>query len=101
MTDYAIETKGLSLYYGRHRGILDVDLRVEKGEIFGFLGPNGAGKTTTQRVLMDIIRPTAGEAHIFGKNCQKEGVAIRERIGYLPGELSLYPNMTARQFFKM
>ena len=101
MTDYAIETKGLSLYYGRHRGILDVDLRVEKGEIFGFLGPNGAGKTTTQRVLIDIIRPTAGEARIFGKNCQKEGVAIRERIGYLPGELSLYPNMTARQFFKM
>ncbi len=101
MTEYAIETKGLSLYYGRHRGILDVDLRVEKGDIFGFLGPNGAGKTTTQRVLMDIIRPTAGEAHIFGKNCQKEGVAIRERIGYLPGELSLYPNMTARQFFKM
>ncbi|MCJ7824939.1 MAG: ATP-binding cassette domain-containing protein [Anaerolineales bacterium] len=56
MTDYAIETKGLSLYYGRHRGILDVDLRIEKGVIFGFLGPNGAGKTTTQRVLMDIIR---------------------------------------------
>jgi ABC-2 type transport system ATP-binding protein len=101
MTDYAIETKGLSLYYGRHRGILDVDLRIEKGDIFGFLGPNGAGKTTTQRVLMDIIRPTAGEAYIFGKDCQKEGVAIRERTGYLPGELSLYNNMKARQFFKM
>ncbi len=101
MTDYAIETKGLSLYYGRHRGVLDVDLRVEKGDIFGFLGPNGAGKTTTQRVLMDIIRPTVGKAYIFGKDCQKEGVAIRERIGYLPGELSLYNNMKARQFFKM
>jgi ABC-2 type transport system ATP-binding protein len=101
MTDYAIETKALSVYYGPHRGILDVDLRVEKGVVFGFLGPNGAGKTTTQRVLMDVIRPTAGEAHIFGKDCQKEGVAARERVGYLPGELSLYENMTARRFFKM
>ncbi|MFN2184306.1 MAG: ATP-binding cassette domain-containing protein, partial [Anaerolineae bacterium] len=51
MTDFAIETHGLSVYYGRHRGILNVDLRVEQGEVFGFLGPNGAGKTTTQRVL--------------------------------------------------
>jgi ABC-2 type transport system ATP-binding protein len=101
MTEYAIETKGLSLYYGRHRGILDVDLRVEKGDIFGFLGPNGAGKTTTQRVLMDIIRPTAGEASIFGKDSRKDGVTVRKRIGYLPGELSLYDNMTARRFFKM
>jgi ABC-2 type transport system ATP-binding protein len=101
MTDYAIETEGLTVYYGRHRGILDVDLRIKKGEVYGFLGPNGAGKTTTQRVLMDVIRPTAGEARIFGKDCQKEGVAIREQIGYLPGELSLYPNMKARQFFKM
>lgn len=101
MTEYVIETKGLSVYYGRHRGILDVDLRVEKGEVFGFLGPNGSGKTTTQRVLMDVIRPTAGEASMFGKDCQKEGVAARERVGYLPGELSLYDNMKARHFFKM
>jgi ABC-2 type transport system ATP-binding protein len=101
MTDYVIETKGLSVYYGKHRGIVDVDLLIEKGEVFGFLGPNGAGKTTAQRVLLDVIRPTAGEAHIFGKDCQKEGVTIRERVGYLPGELSLYKNMKARQFFKM
>jgi ABC-2 type transport system ATP-binding protein len=101
MTDYVIETKGLSVYYGRHRGILDVDLRVEKGDVFGFLGPNGSGKTTTQRVLMDVIRPTAGEASMFGKDCQKEGVAARDRVGYLPGELSLYDNMKASQFFKM
>ncbi|MEA3438667.1 MAG: ABC transporter ATP-binding protein [Chloroflexota bacterium] len=101
MTDYVIETKGLSVYYDRHRGILDVDLRIEEGEVFGFLGPNGAGKTTTQRVLMDIIRPTAGEAYMFGKNCQKDGVAVRDHVGYLPGELSLYDNMKARQFFKM
>jgi len=101
MTDYMIETKGLSVYYGRHRGILDVDLRVEKGEVFGFLGPNGSGKTTTQRVLMDIIRPTAGEAMMLGKDCQKEGVAARDRVGYLPGELSLYNDMRASQFFTM
>jgi ABC-2 type transport system ATP-binding protein len=101
MTDHVIETQGLSVYYGKNRGIVDVDLQVEKGEIFGFLGPNGAGKTTAQRVLLDIIRPTAGEARMFGKDCQKEGVAIRERVGYLPGELSLYKNMKASQFFKM
>ena len=62
MTDYVIETEALSVYYGRHLGILDVDLRIEGGEVFGFLGPNGAGKTTTQRVLMDVIRPTAGKS---------------------------------------
>jgi ABC-2 type transport system ATP-binding protein len=101
MTDYIIETKGLSVYYGQHRGILDVDLCVETGEVFGFLGPNGSGKTTTQRVLMDVIRPTAGEAHMLGLDCQKEGVKARDRVGYLPGELSLYDNMKARQFFKM
>ncbi len=101
MAEYAIETKGLSVYYGRQRGILDVDLRIEKGEVFGFLGPNGAGKTTTQRVLMDVIRPTAGEARIFGKDCQKDSVASRDGVGYLPGELNLYDNMKASDFFKM
>ena len=101
MIEYAIETEKLSVYYGRHLGILDVDLRIEEGEVFGFLGPNGAGKTTTQRVLMDVIRPTAGAARMFGKDCQKEGVEARDRVGYLPGELSLYENMKASQFFKM
>ena len=101
MPEYVIETNALSVYYGRHRGILDVDLQIEQGEVFGFLGPNGAGKTTTQRVLMDVIRPTAGKAFMFGKDCQKEGVSARDRVGYLPGELSLYENMKASQFFKM
>lgn len=101
MAEYVIETEALSVYYGRHRGILNVDLQIEKGEVFGFLGPNGSGKTTTQRVLMDVIRPTAGKAYMFGKDCQKEGVAARDRVGYLPGELSLYENMKASQFFKM
>jgi ABC-2 type transport system ATP-binding protein len=101
MSEPVIETRGLTVYYGRHRGIVDVDLRVEQGEIFGFLGPNGAGKTTTQRVLLDIIRPTAGQARIFGLDCQKQGVEARRRVGYLPGELALYGSMRASQFFEM
>ncbi len=101
MSEKAIETKGLTVYYGKHRGIEDVDLTVEKGEVFGFLGPNGAGKTTTQRVLLDVIRPTQGRATIFGLDCQEQGVEQRKRIGYLPGELALYTNMKASKFFDM
>jgi ABC-2 type transport system ATP-binding protein len=101
MSTNVIETRDLTVYYGKHRGILDVNLSVEKGEVFGFLGPNGAGKTTTQRVLLDVFSPTSGQATVFGKDCQKDGVAIRKHIGYLPGELALYANMKAREFFKM
>jgi ABC-2 type transport system ATP-binding protein len=101
MSQPVIETTKLSVYYGRQRGIVDVDLRVNEGEIFGFLGPNGAGKTTTQRVLLDIIRPTAGQARLFGLDCQKRGVEARRRVGYLPGELALYGGMRASQFFEM
>ncbi len=101
MSEAVIETRGLTVYYGRQRGIVDVDLRVEQGEVFGFLGPNGAGKTTTQRVLLDIIRPTAGQARLFGLDCQKQGVEARRRVGYLPGELALYGAMRASQFFAM
>jgi ABC-2 type transport system ATP-binding protein len=98
MKQYAIETEALTVYYGKHRGIVDVDMQVRKGEVFGFLGPNGAGKTTTLRVLIDIIRPSRGRASVFGLDCQKEGVALRERIGYLPGELSLPRNMKGKQY---
>ena len=101
MAESVIRTEQLTVYYGEHRGIVDVDLTVERGEVFGFLGPNGAGKTTTLRVLLDIIRPTSGRATIFGLDCQEEGVQIRERVGYLPGELALYADMTARGFFEM
>jgi ABC-2 type transport system ATP-binding protein len=101
MSQKIIETQDLTVYYGKHRGIVDVDLSVEKGEVFGFLGPNGAGKTTTQRVLIDVIRPTKGRATIFGLDCRKQGVSIRKRVGYLPGELSLYPNMRGRDFLHM
>ena len=101
MGNAVIETQDLTVYYGKHRGILNVDLVVEKGEVFGFLGPNGAGKTTTQRVLLDVFPPTRGQARVFGKDCQKDGVEIRKHIGYLPGELALYANMRAKDFFKM
>ena len=100
MSTYAIETEELTVFYGKHRGVVDVDMQVQPGEIFGFLGPNGAGKTTTLRVLIDVIRPSRGRAKVFGLDCQKEGVALRDRIGYLPGELSLPRNMKGKQYLK-
>jgi ABC-2 type transport system ATP-binding protein len=101
MNNNVIETQDLTVYYGKHRGILNVNLTIEKGEVFGFLGPNGAGKTTTQRVLLNVFPPTTGKATVFGLDCQKDGVEIRQQIGYLPGELALYSNMKASDFFKM
>lgn len=101
MSKAVIETRDLTVYYGKHRGINKINLTVEEGEVFGFLGPNGAGKTTTQRVLMDVIHPSAGQAMIFGMDCQHEGVEIRKRVSYLPGELALYPTMKAKAFFDM
>lgn len=101
MAQHIIETHDLTVYYGKHRGIKDVNLQVEQGEVFGFLGPNGSGKTTTQRAILDIIHPTAGSATVFGKDTQADGVEIRKRIGYLPGELNLYPSMRANAFLDM
>jgi ABC-2 type transport system ATP-binding protein len=89
-----IETDKLTKSYGRHRGIVDVDLAVNEGEIFGFLGPNGAGKTTTIRVLLDLIRPTSGSARVFGMESAANPVAIHRRLGYLPGEWNLYDRLT-------
>jgi ABC-2 type transport system ATP-binding protein len=89
-----IHTDRLTKNYGVHRGITDVDLDVEAGEIFGFLGPNGAGKTTTMRVLVDLIRPTSGRAEVFGIDTTRDPVAIHRRVGYLPGEFDLYDRLT-------
>jgi ABC-2 type transport system ATP-binding protein len=100
-TNTVIKTHNLSVYYGTRRGVNDLNLSVQKGEIFGFLGPNGAGKTTTLRALLDIIHPTAGSAAIFGLDSQKQGAAVRKRISYLPGELSLYPSMRASFFLDL
>jgi ABC-2 type transport system ATP-binding protein len=89
-----IQTEKLTKSYGSHRGVIDVDLAVEQGEVFGFLGPNGAGKTTTIRVLLDLIRPTSGQAWVFGIDTTVDPVAIHQRIGYLPGEFTLYDKLT-------
>ena len=97
-SEIIIQTKNLSVYYGGHRGIKDLNLSVQKGEVFGFLGPNGAGKTTTLRAMLDIIHPTKGSVTLFGLDSKKEGVAICQRTSYLPGELSLYPSMRASYF---
>ena len=92
----AILTEQLTKRYGKSRGVVRLDLEVRPGEVFGFLGPNGAGKTTTIRVLLDLIRPTEGRALVFGLDSRRDTLAIQARSGYLPGELSLYPNLTGR-----
>jgi ABC-2 type transport system ATP-binding protein len=95
-----IQTTNLTKSYGKNRGIKDVNISVNKGDIFGFLGPNGAGKSTTIRTLLDFIRPTGGSATIFGLDCQKETVQIKKRIGYIPGDFGLYGNMTGWKYLE-
>jgi ABC-2 type transport system ATP-binding protein len=92
-----IKTEQLTKSYGRHRGVIEVDLEVQEGEAFGFLGPNGAGKTTMIRTLLDHIRPTSGRATIFGIDTTVDPVTIHRRLGYLPGEFVLYDKLTGRQ----
>jgi len=94
----AIETVGLTKRYGKNRGIEDLELRVEQGEIFGYLGPNGAGKTTTIRLLLDLIRPTSGRAAIAGLDSRSQSLEVRRITSYLPGELKLPPRSTALAF---
>ncbi len=92
-----IETDGLTKYYGSHRGLEDVTLTVEPGEVFGFLGPNGAGKTTTIRTLLDLLHPTRGTARIFGLDSRRDSVAIRRRLGNLPGDFGYGKHVTGRE----
>ena len=84
-----IEARGLQKKYGKHLAVDGIGLRVERGSVFGLIGPNGAGKTTTLRMLVDIIRPTAGELKVLGSVPRRSGIALRRRIGYLPRELKL------------
>lgn len=88
-----IEIDQLTKYYGKARGIIDVSLAVQEGEIFGFIGPNGAGKSTTIRLLLSLIYPTSGSAKVFGKDVNEFGPEIREEIGYLPSEVFYYDRM--------
>jgi ABC-2 type transport system ATP-binding protein len=93
----AIVFQGLTKDYGAKRALAGVDLAIRGGEIFGYLGSNGAGKTTTIRCLLGLIRPTAGRATVLGLDCRTDSVEVRRRCGYLPGDLRLYPRLTARQ----
>lgn len=96
-----IKTVSLTKYYGKARGIIGLDLSVEKGECFGFIGPNGAGKSTTIRTLLGLISPTSGSARVFGKEITKEREAILQNIGYLPSEAVFYPGMKVRDVLKL
>jgi ABC-2 type transport system ATP-binding protein len=77
--------------------LFDLDLQVDRGEIFGFLGPNGAGKSTTMRLLLDLIRPTSGSAEILGLDTRTQSLEVRRRVGFLPGELALYPKLSGAE----
>jgi ABC-2 type transport system ATP-binding protein len=96
MTD-VIRTEGLTKDYGRRRGLAGLDLDVRAGEVYGFLGPNGAGKTTTIRILLDLIRPTSGQATLFDDPPRSGGTALRRRIGYLPGDFTVLGSQTGRE----
>ena len=93
-----IETKNLTKYYGKIKGVEDLSFTVKKGEIFGFLGPNGAGKTTTIRTLLGYLQPTRGSATIFGKDIEDEIVEIKREVAYIPGDLNIYGHQTGREF---
>ena len=90
----AIRTRGLTKDYGEGHGLFELDLEVERGEIFGFLGPNGAGKSTTMRLLLDLIFPTAGSATLMELDSHADSLEVRRRVGYLPGDFELYPRLT-------
>jgi ABC-2 type transport system ATP-binding protein len=100
MNNTVTRTEGLTKFYGKQRGILDINIEVRRGEVFGYLGPNGAGKTTTIRLLLDFIRPTRGRATIFDLNTRRNSREIRQRIGHLPGELALNENLTGAELLR-
>jgi len=91
-----VVTAGLSKDYGSGRGLFGLDLEIAQGEVFGFLGPNGSGKSTTMRLLLDLIRPSSGSAHVLGLDTRRDSLEIRRRVGFLPGDLALYPKLTGR-----
>jgi ABC-type Fe3+/spermidine/putrescine transport system ATPase subunit len=97
--DDAIVCDRLTKDYGSARALDGLSLRVHRGEVFGYLGSNGAGKTTTIRCFLDLLRPTAGIATLLGLDSRRDSIALRRRTGYLPGDLRLYPRLTARQSF--
>ena len=97
----AMQITKLTKYYGKSRGIVDLDLVVKKGAFFGFIGPNGAGKSTTIRTLLGLISPTGGSAQILGMDVAKEKQAILQKVGYLPSEAAFYPGMSVKDVLKL
>ena len=95
----AVRFDRLTKRYGKRRGVIDLSFTVRAGEVFGYLGPNAAGKTTTIRTLLDLIRPTAGAITVLGLDSHRDSLAVRRRVGYLPGELALYEKLTPRELF--
>jgi ABC-2 type transport system ATP-binding protein len=98
MNESAISLRGVTKHYRGGGGVDDLNLEIAPGEVFGLLGPNGAGKTTAIRLILDLIRPSAGRISIFGLDSRTSSVAIRRRLGYLPGELALYDHLTPQEF---
>lgn len=96
MSSEILKINNLSKFYGQVKGIENVSLTVNKGEIFGFIGPNGAGKSTTIRTVLGLLQPTSGSVTIFGQDALKNGAEIRKKIGYLPSEVFYYENMKAK-----
>ncbi len=97
MPTSVVRTRGLSKHYGEVGALQDLDLEVAEGEVLGYLGPNGSGKTTTIRLLLGLIRPSAGRAEIFGLDCQRQAVEAHRRLAYVPGEASLWPSLTGAE----
>jgi ABC-2 type transport system ATP-binding protein len=92
-----IETQGLTKYYGKDTGIIDLNLKIETGEIFGFIGPNGAGKSTTIRTLLGLIFPTSGSGKIFDMDIVKQTKEIKRHVGYMPSEVNYYEKMDVHE----
>ena len=97
----AIETKNLTKFYGKNRGICDVGLMVPQGDFFGFIGPNGAGKSTTIRTLLGLIAPTKGQASVLGLDCVTQTKQVLARVGYLPSETVLYRGMRVKEILSL
>ncbi|HEY9121649.1 MAG TPA: ATP-binding cassette domain-containing protein, partial [Brevefilum sp.] len=100
MSDIAIRIENVHKFYGKVHALRGLNLEVMQGEIFGFLGPNGAGKTTTIRCMLDLLRPSSGEIRLFDIDPQRSPQAVKDKVGYLPGDLKLEGDFTARDFFK-
>jgi len=100
MSNSVIKLENVHKYYGKVHALQGLNLEVEQGEVFGFLGPNGAGKTTTIRCMLDLIRPNSGKIEVFGIDPQHAPLAVKEKVGYLPGDLKLAGDFTPRDFFK-